>query len=314
MAVIQTENLEQSFGKVKILKGIDLVVEEGEIFGLIGPSGAGKSTLMRALTGYLQPSEGKVEVFGRPPADFDAEDKRRMGFMPQGFVLDMGLTVRQNLSFVGGAYRLKFRERRRLVREALEFVELWEDRRKAASSLSGGMQRRLQLAAAIVHEPQLLFIDEPTANLDPVLRRKFWDEFRLLRDRGRTIFVTTQYVGEAEYCDRVGILSDGKLLAVGTPRELRREAFGGETIELALAEEMGRLDGYITALKEIGRVVEVRDENEEAGESISRISLIVDDADGALPEVFNALEGADIRFADVLDPPFDEVFLRLVRG
>lgn len=313
MPMIQIENLEQGFGEVTILKGIDLVIEEGEIFGLIGPSGAGKSTLMRALTGYLQPSGGRVEVFGRPPTEFDASDKGRMGFMPQGFVLDMGLTVRQNLSFVGGAYRLKFRERRRLVREALEFVELWDDRRKAASSLSGGMQRRLQLAAAIVHEPKLLFIDEPTANLDPVLRRKFWDEFRLLRDRGRTIFVTTQYVGEAEYCDRVGILSDGKLLAVGTPQELRREVFGGETLELALAEGLGRLDEYITALKKIGRVAEVR-EDKEAEETISRINLIVDAADERLPEVFKALKGADIRFADVVNPSFDEVFLRLVRG
>jgi ABC-2 type transport system ATP-binding protein len=250
---------------------------------------------MRALTGYLPPSDGEVEVFGHSPIEFDSSDRRRMGFMPQGFVLDEGLTVRQNLDFVGGAYRLKFRERRRLMREALEFVELWDDRRKAASSLSGGMQRRLQLAAAIVHEPRLLFIDEPTANLDPVLRRKFWDEFRLLRHRGRTIF------------------SDGKLIAVGTPRELRRQAFGGETIELALAEEMGRLDEYITVLKEVGRVVEVR-EDEESGESVSRVSLIVDDADAALPEVFKALEDADLRFADVINPSFDEVFLRLVRG
>ncbi len=116
-----------------------------------------------------------------------------------------------------------------------EFVELWEHRRKTAQNVSGGMQRRLQLAAALVHEPELLFVDEPTANLDPILRRRFWEEFRHLREQGKTPFVTTQYVGEAELCDRLGLLSGGILVALGTPDELRRRAFGGELIQLVLS-------------------------------------------------------------------------------
>jgi ABC-2 type transport system ATP-binding protein len=313
MLIIEADNLGHSFGVETVLKGVDFSVEKGEIFGLIGPSGSGKSTLIRAFTGYLEPSEGEARVFGRPPTSFRAADRRQIGFMPQGFVLYEGLSVRQNLNFVAGLYGLKFFKRRRLVREALEFVELWDHRRKAAANISGGMQRRLQLAAAIVHEPDLLFVDEPTANLDPVLRRKFWDEFKALRDRGRTIFVTTQYVGEAEACDRIGFLSGGKLAAVGTPPELRREAFGGELIELILGGEPAHLGGPLGVLEKAGRVAEVRRE-EASGHPVSRVRLAVDDADVALPRLFESLRsaGADVRSVDALTPPFDEVFLSLV--
>jgi ABC-2 type transport system ATP-binding protein len=313
MPIVEAHNLRKSFGVETPLKGINLAVQKGEIFGLIGPSGAGKSTLIRAFTGYLEPSEGEVRVFGRPPTTFRTSDRRRIGFLPQDFVLYRELSVRQNLNFVAGLYGLGFFERRRLVRQALEFVELWDHRRKAAAKISGGMQRRLQLAAATVHEPELLFVDEPTANLDPVLRRKFWEEFKGLRDQGRTIFVTTQYVGEAEACDRVAFLSGGKVAAIGTPHELRREAFGGELIELVLGGEPGHLGDPLSVLDRAGRIVEVHRE-EASGNPVSRIRLAVDDADVALPRLFEGLRsaGADVRSVDTLSPPFDEVFLHLV--
>lgn len=312
MAVVETKGLVQNLGGKAILRGVDLEIEEGEIFGLVGPSGAGKSTLMRVLTGYLKPTKGEVGVFGRDPFRFDAEDRRLMSFMPQSFVLYDELSVRQNLNFTAGLYGLKFGRRRQRVREVLKFVELWEDRRKTASRLSGGMKRRLQLAAAIVHEPKLIFVDEPTANLDPILRRKFWDEFRLLSGMGRTLFVTTQYIGEAELCDRVGLLNNGRIIAVGTPEELRRKAFGGEMIELTLDGDPGHVGGYLSALEIIGRVVEVR---EEVGEvTASRIRLVVENADVALPRIFEVLRDADVRSADLIYPSFDEVFFRLVRG
>ncbi|WP_041328002.1 ABC transporter ATP-binding protein [Rubrobacter xylanophilus] len=312
--VIEAEGLGMSFGGEEVLGEIYLSVGEGEIFGLIGPSGAGKSTLTRLLTGYLRPSRGSVRVFGRDPCAFGAADRRRIGFMPQGFVLYGGLSVRQNVNFAAGLYGLRLGERRRRVREVLEFTELWKDRRKAASRLSGGMQRRLQLAAALVHEPQLLFVDEPTANLDPILRRKFWEGFEVLRDMGRTIFVTTQYVGEAELCDRVGLLSGGGLAAVGTPEELRRRAFGGEAMELTLAGEPGRLGRHLDALEGVGHVVEVREERPGDGAAASTVRLVVEDADTALPRAFEALRGAEVLSADLIHPSFDEVFVRLVRG
>ncbi|TCJ19957.1 ABC transporter ATP-binding protein [Rubrobacter taiwanensis] len=314
MPVIETKNLVRRFGGTTVLRGIDLRVEEGEIFGLIGPSGAGKSTLLRTLTGYLKPTEGEVRVFGRPPEKFGTEERRRLGVMPQKFVLYENLSVKQNLNFVARLYDLSFFERRRKVREALEFVELWEHRRKAAGNISGGMQRRLQLAAAIVHSPRLLFVDEPTASLDPILRRRFWDEFVQLREQGRTLFVTTQYVDEAARCDRVGFLANGTLAALGTPDELRRQAFGGEVLELTLGGEPGQVSWSLSFLKDIGHVVEVREDEEAAEGPVSHARLIVDDADVAMPQVFSALNGADVRSVDILKPSFDEVFFRLVRG
>ncbi len=313
MAIIEARNLSKRFGGEHVLKGLDLAVERGEIFGLIGPSGSGKSTLLRTLTGYLSPSEGEVEVLGRPPATFGPEERRRLGFMPQSFVLYGQLSVLQNLNFVAGLYGLGFGERRRRVRETLEFVELWEHRRKAAANVSGGMQRRLQLAAAMVHEPEILFVDEPTANLDPILRRRFWEEFRQLREGGRTLFVTTQYVGEAELCDRVGLLSDGKLVAVGTPEELRREAFGGEAIELTLGGDPSVLADRLKVLEEIGHSVEIR-QAEGGEEAASRVRLLVDDADLGLPKVLEALDGADVRSAGIPKASFDDVFFRLMEG
>ena len=313
MTVIEVRSLTKRFGNERILKGLDLTVDRGEIFGLIGPSGSGKSTFLRTLTGYLSPSEGEVEVLGKPPSRFTSKDRRRIGFMPQGFVLYGELSVRQNLNFVAGLYGLRFLKRHRRVRETLKFVELWEHRRKRAANISGGMQRRLQLAAAIVHDPELLFIDEPTANLDPILRRRFWEEFQRLRDEGHTLLVTTQYVGEAERCDRVGLLSDGILIAVGTPDELRRQAFGGELIHLVLGGDPGHLGEVLEDLEGVGRVVEVR-QDEEAEEAASRVRLLVGDADAAVPEVTEVLNGADLRSLDIPKPSFDEVFFRLVRG
>ncbi len=312
MAAIEVENLVKRFGGEEVLGGLDLTVEEGEIFGLIGPSGSGKSTFMRILTGYLPPSEGKVEVLNKTPSSFTSKDRRRMGYMPQGFVLYPELSTRQNLNFVAGLYGLKFGKRRRRVRETLEFVELWEHRRKTAQNVSGGMQRRLQLAAAIVHEPELLFVDEPTANLDPILRRRFWEEFRHLREQGKTLFVTTQYVGEAELCDRVGLLSAGKLVAAGTPDELRRRAFGGEFIQLVLGGDPGSLGERLEALERVGRVEEVRKDERETEKAASRVRLLVEDADATLPEVMEVLDGAKVLSADIPRASFDEVFFRLV--
>jgi len=314
MAAIEARNVTKSFGDERILKDLNLTVDKGEIFGLIGPSGSGKSTLMRTFTGYLTPSEGEVEVLGKPPLEFTPEDRRRIGFMPQGFVLYGELSVRQNLNFVAGLYGLGFGERRRRVREALEFVELWEHRRKTAVNISGGMQRRLQLAAAIVHEPELLFVDEPTANLDPILRRRFWEEFRRLREGGRTLFITTQYVGEAELCDRVGLLVDGVLIAVGTPDELRRRAFDGELIQLVLAGDPGSLGAPLKALEEVGRVTEVLKDEEATEQAASRIRLLVEDADSALPGVMEVLDDAEVLSVGIPQPSFDEVFFRLVKG
>jgi len=193
---------------------IDLTVPGGGLFGFIGPSGCGKTTTVRLLTGIYEPSAGGVSVMGT-----------RIGYMPQHSVLSPDLTVWENLNFFTSVYGMNFRRKDRLM-ELLEFVELVEHRDKLVRQISGGMQRRVGLAATLVHSPDLLFLDEPTAG-DPVLRRKFWDHFKQLQSEGRTLFVTTQYVGEAVYCDLVGVMADGYLRVLDTPDGLRRRAQGG---------------------------------------------------------------------------------------
>src|SRR5207253_4083246 len=189
----------------------------GTTLGIIGPSGSGKTTLIRMLTGTLEPSEGKLSVLGQHPRRFTRHTRERLGYMPQHFVLYEELTATENLSFVAALFGLLWPKRGRRVKEMLRLVELWDARNRRARHLSGGMQRRLELACALVHDPLLLFIDEPTAGLDPLLREKIWTEFRRLREAGRTLVVTTQIVGEAAYCDTVAVLARGRLIALAPP-------------------------------------------------------------------------------------------------
>ena len=205
---------------------------QGEIFGFIGPSGSGKTSTIRLLTGVYGPNEGRIRVMGIAPDHPSRVMQEKFGYMPQLFVLYPNLTVRENLNFVASLYGLNPFKRKKRVDQLLKFVELWDARNKLAEHVSGGMQRRIELAASLLHDPPLLFVDEPTAGIDPVLRRKFWDEFERLRGEGRTIFVTTQYVGESEHCDRVGVIRNGRLIALDTPVALRRTAFGGDMIDI----------------------------------------------------------------------------------
>jgi ABC-2 type transport system ATP-binding protein len=302
---IMARGLSKSFDDHVVLRDLSLEVQAGEIFGLIGPSGSGKSTAIHLLCGHLRPSGGEMTVLGREPAQFTPAIRRRIGYMPQGFVLYPDLTVKQNVAFVAGLYGLPEWRNRARIRATLELVQLWEARKRAAREVSGGMQRRIALAAALVHDPEVLFLDEPTANLDPILRAHLWEHFRTLRERGRAILVTTQYVDEAEYCDRVGLMYDGALIATGQPRTLRRQAFGGDVVEISIERPT---IGYLAAL---GQVPGVRG-TEERGEAPLRVT--VEDAQRAIPALLDALEatGATVRSVAQYQPTFDEVFIRLI--
>ncbi len=197
------EGVSRRYGDMAAVDDISLQVNAGTILGVIGPSGSGKTTMIRMLTGTLEPTSGKLSVLGQHPRKFTRHAREKIGYMPQHFVLYEELTASENLSFVASLFGLLWPKRGRRVKEMLKVVDLWEARGRRARQLSGGMQRRLELACALVHDPLLLFVDEPTAGLDPMLRQKIWDEFRRLREVGRTLVVTTQYVGEAEYCDEV---------------------------------------------------------------------------------------------------------------
>lgn len=304
-AAIVARGLGKSFGEHVVLRDLHLTVQIGEIFGLIGPSGSGKSTTIHLLCGHLRASGGQMRVLGHDPERFDAATRRRIGYMPQGFALYLDLTVEQNVAFAAGLYGLPEWRNRDRIRATLELVQLWDARKRAARAVSGGMQRRIALAAALVHDPELLFVDEPTANLDPILRAHLWQHFRSLRERGRSILVTTQYVDEAEYCDRVGLMYDGILIATGQPLALRRQAFGGDIIEISVERPHS---GYADALSALPGVRAT----EERGDEPMRVT--VDDANSAIPALLDALEGsgATIRSVAQYRPTFDEVFIRLI--
>jgi ABC-2 type transport system ATP-binding protein len=216
------------------------------------------------------------------------------------------LSLWENLSFHASMYGLRMRRRSRL-RQLLTWVELWDHRSKRIREVSGGMQRRLALAASLVHDPPILFLDEPTAGIDPILRAKFWARFRELRESGRTIVVTTQYVGEAAYCDVVGLLSEGELLSVDTPDNLRRAAFAGEVLDVELVRRVGAED--LQPIRALDVVLAPPEEVEPR-----KWRIVVRDADVAQREVAVALEHAGIPVVEMQEHTvdFDEAFVRVI--
>lgn len=307
--IVVTEHLTKRFGDETAVDDLSMEVREGTIFGFIGPSGSGKTTTVRLLTGVQSPSEGTARVMGTEPSAFGERERARIGYMPQLSVLFPHLSIMENLRFVASIYGMPWGRRSQLKR-VLEFVELSEHRRKRLRQASGGMQRRLALAAALVNEPHLLFLDEPTTGIDPVLRRKFWDHFESLRDDGRTVFVTTQYVGEAAYCDQIGVLRAGRLLTVDTPEGLRRQAFGGEVIDLIVTDRIEQdLITEVTLLPYVDHAQRTRVDGRG-------MRITVDDADTVIPPLQRWLDerGVQTESIDRYLPPFDDVFVKLVEA
>lgn len=305
---IITENLTRKYGEEFAVKDLTMRVAHGSIFGFIGPSGSGKTTTIRMLTGVHMPTSGSVSVLGENPARFSQAMRARIGYLPQLFVLYSDLTVWENLNFAASLYGMPLRRNARL-NEVLQFVELSDDRNKLARDISGGMQRRLSLAATLLHEPDLLFLDEPTAGIDPVLRRKFWDRFGQLREEGRTLFVTTQYVSESNYCDYVGVLHEGRLLMVDTPEGLRYRAYGGDIVDLIATERITYEQR--NALAELEYV-------HGAPERVSQqhLRLIVDEAATAVMKLVSWCEksGIIVDSVEEYQPPFDDIFVALVEN
>jgi ABC-2 type transport system ATP-binding protein len=301
--VVSMQGVSRRYADVAAVEDVTLEVSRGTILGVIGPSGSGKTTLIRMLTGTLEPSAGKLVVLGQTPRKFTRHVRERIGYMPQHFVLYEELTASENVSFVAALFGLLWPTRGRRVREVLKLVDLWEARGRRARQLSGGMQRRLELACALVHDPVLLFVDEPTAGLDPLLRQRVWDEFRRLREMDRTLVVTTQYVGEAEYCDMVAVLARGRLIALAEPEQLRRMALGGEVFEIETAQAF---DG--SSLTKLPGIRAVKHS------SPRKFLVIADDAGAATPRVLHEIiaAGVEVISSSEYRPSFDEVFAELV--
>lgn len=284
---------------------LSLEIPAGNIVGFVGPSGSGKTTIVRLMTGLIAPDGGSIEVLGESPTDFDSATRARIGYMPQSAILYPDLTLSQNLDFAASLYGVTGKSRAR-IGELVDFLDLDSAMSRMPQEASGGERRRLMLAATLVHDPQLLFLDEPTTGIDPVLRRKIWDRLAELTADGATLVVTTQYVGEAAYCDYVAVLTEGRNLTVDTPDGLRRAAFGGELIDVVFAEHprSERLDSLkkATAAQRVERV------------DHTRVRLVIEDAGTAGPNVneWSRVNGIEVLETKAYVPSFDDVFVELV--
>lgn len=304
--IIEAHDVTKVFNGETAVQSLTMQLPKGTIFGFVGPSGSGKTTTVRLLTGFYEPTSGNLTVFGKAPTKFTKSDREKIGYLPQQFVLYPNLTVWENLNFAASFYGVGLSRFGR-INKLLDFVELSEDKSKLARDLSGGMKRRLSLAATLLHDPILLFLDEPTAGIDPILRAKFWDYFKELQTNGQTLFVTTQYVGEAAYWDFVGVMHEGKLLTIDTPDGLRRQAYGGDLIGIKTREDVQ--PQHWQQLEELPFV-----HNRAKIISNREIELVVDDAATATTPLVEWFKGKNlpVELMDQKEPSLDEVFVRLI--
>jgi len=254
---VTVENLEKRFGNFVAVGGISFQVEKGEVFGFLGPNGAGKSTTIRMLCGILAPSGGRGTVAGFDIRTQHEQIKANIGYMSQKFSLYQDLTVEENIDFFSGIYCIPPEKKRERKEWVIAMSGLTEHRRHLTSLLSGGWKQRLALGCAILHEPPIVFLDEPTSGVDPISRRQFWDLIYDMSSRGVTVFVTTHYMDEAEYCHRLGLIYRGELIALGTPHELK--------------SEMTQPDGALPTLEDVFIArIEARDRAEQPQQEVQR--------------------------------------------
>ena len=242
MNSIEVSGLTKRYGRVEALGGADLSVGRGEVFGLVGPNGAGKTTLIKGLVGALRPSSGTARVMGLNPLEDRAELRQRIGYMPQGAALYEDLSAGDNVGFFGAAHRTP--DLKKKVDEVMHFTELSGRADDPVHTFSGGMKRRVSLACVLVHRPEVIFLDEPTAAVDPQLRSRFWKTFRELARDGTTLFISTHLMDEAMLCDRIAILRSGMIIASDTPRSILENGRTRLTVEQDGTEEEQTIGGH----------------------------------------------------------------------
>jgi len=303
---IEAVGLTRRFGSFTACDNVSFQVRRGEIFGFLGPNGAGKSTMIRMLCGLLTPTSGRGIVAGNDIGHASREVRRRIGYMSQRFALYETMTVEQNLDFFAGIYGM---QRERIIRrkqEVIEATKLETLLTKLPRELPGGMRQRLALATAILHEPEVLFLDEPTGGVDPIHRRNFWDIISALSEQGITIFVTTHFLDEAEYCTTIGFLYFGRLVAIGPPNELKRREMENVILEVQTSHPT-------EALAILGDA-EQKSWIHETSMFGREIHVSVLDADAARLRIPLLLAEHDIETVDVhpIEPSLEDVFIHLI--
>jgi ABC-2 type transport system ATP-binding protein len=306
---ITVQGLTKRFGDFGAVNGVDFEVHAGEIFGFLGPNGSGKTTTIRMMLGLLPPTEGNVSVLEIPVLEDPAAIRNRVGYMSQHFSLYNDLTVEQNLRFYGTAYGLSNAELAKRMKDAVSLAGLGGREGEKTETLSGGWRQRLALSAAILHEPDVLFLDEPTAGVDPVSRREFWELLYKLVEEGVTVFVTTHYMDEAEHCHRLAFIQRGEIIAIGTPLELRSSMMDGRILSFEPANTTA-------AVKLLRRAVEtgrLPARSVELYGSSVHVVLKGDVRTGSVIRQLLEEEGVETGSIEEIEPSLEDVFIASMR-
>lgn len=307
--VARVSGLRKQFGDFTAVAGVDFEIRRGEIFGFLGPNGSGKTTTIRMMLGLLLPTEGSVQVLGLPVATAGHRIRPRVGYMAQRFSLYRDLTVEQNLHFHGTAYAMGGQALERRVEAVLATIGLADRRRTVTAELSGGWRQRLALGAAMVHQPEIMFLDEPTAGVDPISRRAFWELLYRLADTGVTVFVTTHYMEEAEHCHRLAFIRRGSIIAEGTPDQLRHNQLDSQVLELAPSDPRAAVRALRLAMQ--AGELELR-EVELYGSLIHVLAPRVGKLRSRIRRLLRRA-GIDPGEDSVIDPSLEDVFIASMR-
>ncbi|WP_438498236.1 ABC transporter ATP-binding protein [Paenibacillus sp. IHBB 3054] len=302
--IIEVSDVVKKYNKLDVLKGVNLSIREGEIFGLLGPNGAGKSTLMNTILGLLRFNSGSVKILGKDFSTHATEIKREIGYVPQEIAVFETLNAIDNVTYWGRLYGLRGNELAQMVKKALEFTGLWDRRKSKVSTFSGGMKRRLNIACAIVHKPRVLFMDEPTVGVDPQSRNHILESIRIMNKEGTTVIYTTHYMEEIEaICDRVAIMDFGQIIALGTIDELIADHIHEQCLRLELTANTA----------EAVKVIESFDGVLSFSVNKEILEIKLDKGDSCIPRLLEQLikQHFNIKFMEVKKPDLETVFLQL---
>ena len=302
---VEVVDLIKRFGDFTAVDGVTFEIRRGEIFGFLGPNGAGKTTTIRVLLGLLRPTSGRASVLGYDVVRQPEEIRKHIGYMSQRFSLYQDLTVSENLDFYGRTYGVRGERLRKRKQFAIGMAGLEGRERELTRNLSGGWKQRLALGAAILHEPEMLFLDEPTAGVDPISRRTFWDLLYRLAEGGTTIFVTTHYMDEAEHCQALAFIHGGRIIARGSPEEIKLHKMQGQVLEIDCVQP----DVAISLLRDMSLF-------EEVALYGALIHVVAEGVTEHKPRIAQALAeaGVQVRSMDVIAPSLEDVFISNVRN